>query len=349
MGVLYATLEDVRDAPDSKESARNSGQIVRLLDAASRQIENLCARKFYPQTGTRYFDWPGPSIGTSWRLWLDENELISVTSLTAGGTTIASTDYYLEPVNSGPPYRWIEIDLSSSAAFASVSGTHQRSIVITGVWGYTADSESAGTLAEALDDSETGVDVSNSAAIGVGSVIKVDSERMLVTAKSMLTTGDTTQASLSAAAATVTVAVTSGANFTVGEIILIDSERMLIVDISGNNLTVQRAVDGTTLASHNSGVTIYAPRTLTVTRGALGTTAASHNTSTAISKHVVPPLVRELAVAETVNMLQQDASAYARTVGSGETEREATGAGLKGLRELVRKSHGRRMRVRAVR
>lgn len=347
MGIWYATRESVKSALDSAETARNNGQVDRAIESASRSVEGLLKRKFYPWTGTRYFDWPDLRRGRPWRLWLDENDLVSVTSLVAGGTTIPAADYFLEPANEGPPYTNVQIDLASSSAFAAGS-THQRAIAITGVYcGCPADEAAAGALAEALDISETAVDVTDSAAVGIGDIIRVDSERMIVTGKTMLTTGQTLQAALTASSADVSVAVTTGSAYAAGEVILLDSERMLVVDVAGNTLTVKRAWDGSVLATH-SGSTIYAPRTLTVTRGALGTTAATHDTAAAVRRHEVPGLVRELCIAEAINTIQQETSGYARTIGSGENEREAGGRGLAGIRSDARARFGRKARTGAV-
>ena len=346
MGVWYASREDVKSALDSKETARNNVQIDRSLESGSRSIESLMKRVFYPIVATRYFAYPNDQYARPWSLWLDNDELISVTSLVSGGTTLTSGQYYLEPNNVGPPYNRVEINLSSTAGF-NVGNTFQRNIAITGLFGYDNVTAAAGTLAEALDASETGVDVSDSYSIGVGDLITIDSERMLVTDKQMLTSGQTLQTPITASAADVTIAVTTGSAFTVGETILLDSERMLIVDISGNNLTVKRAWDGSVLATH-TGSTIYAPRTLVVVRGYAGTTAATHNSSTAIVKQVYPGPIRTLCIAEAVNTLQQEGSAYASTVGAGENARPASGAGLDGLREQTYANFGRRARIRAV-
>lgn len=352
----YATIESVRRALDVKWSANQDDQIGRALEAAADSMDGgtgriggLLKRRFYPETDTRYFDWPGESRSRPWRLWLDANELISVTTLTAGGTTIAAADYNLEP-NTGPPYNRVEIDLSSSAAFSS-GNTHQRAIAITGLWGYAADTVTAGALAEALDASETGVDVTDSSAIGAGDLIKVDSEYLLVTARTMLDTGVNIDAgdSLTAAKNDVSLTVSSSSGAPVaGETILIDSERMLVTDVAGTVLTVVRAYDGTVLAAHSANADIYAPRTLTVTRGAVGSTAATHTTSTAVSRHVSPGLLRSLVVAEAITIGQQDNAGWARTAGSGDNEREVGGRGVASLRAQAVESLGRKARHRAV-
>lgn len=352
--VVYATREDVMRALDSKETARNSRQIDRALESASRAVDSLCHLTFAPQTDTRRFDYPGSQYARPWRLWLDSNTLISVTSLVSGGVTIPAADYFLRRADqrSEPPYTYIEIDLDSSAAFSS-GDTHQQATVISGLFGYSNDETTVGALAEALDASETGVDVNGaaSALIGVGSVLRVDSERMLVTGRTQLDTGQNLGgAGLTAAQNNVTVAVTDGTAYAVDEVLLIDSERMLIVDIAGNNLTVKRAWDGSVLAAHTAGVDIYAPRTLTVTRGALGTTAATHSTSADVVRWDPPGPVRQLAIAEAINTLTLESAGYSLVLRSGETgsERNRDQRGLAALRDQVYTSHGRKGRVRAV-
>lgn len=352
MGVWYCTREDVRAALDFKETARNSSVIDRAIESSSRTIDGFAPgggmlhRRFYPETATRYFDWPNDQYARAWRLWLNAHELLSVTSIVSGGTTLAAADYLLRP-DHGPPYTYIEIDLSRSAAWQGTN-THQRSIAITGSFGHCNSETPAGTTAEAIDISETGIDVSDSSLIGVGDIIRVDSERMQVTGKTMLTTGQTTSGSLTQQANDVSVTVGSGAAFAVDETILIDSERMRIVDIAGNVLTVRRGYDGSALAAHNTAATVYALRTLTVVRGALGTTAATHLTSAPIYRHLIPGLVNELCVALSENTLIQRSSGYARTTGSGENERESSGRGLREIKEDAYAYYGRKTRISAV-
>jgi len=354
-GVWYATREDVKASLDLKETARANAQVDRAIEAASRTIEGLCHRRFYPQTATRYFDWPD-QYARPWRLWLDDSELISVTAVSSGGVTIPTANVLLEPNRNGPPYNRLELDLDTNAAFGG-SSTPQRAITITGLWGYTNDESPAGTVDEAMTTSETDMDVTDSASIGVGQVLRVGSERLLVTEKRMKSVGQTLQTPLTAQANNVTVAVTSGAAFAVGETILLDGERMLIVDIASNNLTVRRGWDGSTLATH-TGSTIYAPRTLTVTRGALGTTAAAMSQGDQIYRWDVPPGVNELCTAEAVVMLLRSSSGYAgqtgvassvRTVGGGsQASRITPGVLIQDLRDQVYVQYGRKARTRAV-
>lgn len=355
MGVWYTTRETVKSALDIKETARSDAQVDRAIEAASRaidggnQVGGLLKRRFYPQNDTRYFDWPNMQTARPWRLWLDQHEIISVTSITSAGTTISSADYFLRP-DYGPPYTHVELDLDSTATFGG-GPTHQRDIVITGVFGSSNTEVTAGALAEALDGSETGVDVTDSSLIGVGDLIRVDNERMLVTGKTMLDTGVNIDAgdSLTASNADVSITLSGSSGAPVaGEIILIDAERMLVVDVAGLVLTVRRAWDGSVLATHAANADIYAPRTLTVTRGAVGTTAATHSTSAAIVRNQPPGLVTSLCVAEALNLLGHEGAGYAYTAGSGKSLTTDSRAALQDLRSLTRAAHGRQTRVRGV-
>lgn len=343
------TREDVMRATDIKETARSNAQIDRAIEAAVDAVSSLCHRSFHPWTGTRYFDWPDPNRSRSWRLWLNANELISATTIVAGGVTVTSSEYFLRP-ETGPPYNRVEVNLGDDGAFAS-DDTHQRAIAITGVYGHSANTTPAGALAEALDTSETAVDVTDSSSIGVGDLLLIDSERMTVTGKAMLDTGVNIDAADSLTASTSDVSITMSTTTsapTVDEVILIDSERMLVVDVAGLVLTVKRAWDGSTLATHAAGADIYAPRTLTVIRGAQGTTAATHSTSTTVYRHVVPGIIRQLAVGEAIAWLNQESAGWARTAGSGDNEREASGRGLAQLRDQAYTAYGRKARKRAV-
>ncbi|MDJ0460585.1 hypothetical protein [Streptomyces sp. H27-C3] len=354
--VVYATREDVMRAPDSKGTARNAGQIDRALTSASRGVDSLCHLAFAPQTDTRRFDYPGSQFARPWRLWLDSNTLISVTSLVSGGVTIGPDDYFLRRSDQGsaPPYTHIEIDLDSSAAFSS-GDTHQQATVITGLFGYSNDETTAGTLTAPVSTlTATAVSVTGaaSALVGVGSVLRLGIERLLVTGRSM---GDTGQnlggAGLTVQNNSVSLTVTDGTAYAVDETLLIDSERMLIVDIAGNQLTVKRAWDGSVLAAHSAGADIYAPRTLTVTRGALGTTPATHASDALVYRWDPPGLVRDLTIAEAIGRLTNEQAGYAKTRKTGDggtSEKAMDGTALAGLRQQVYAAHGRKARTRAI-
>ena len=357
MGVFYASRETVKAALDVKETARSNAQVDRAIEAASRQIEGSLHRRFYPQFDTRSFDWPNSQRARPWRLWLDANELVSVMSMTSGGVTIPPSNLTLYP-DAGPPYNRVEIDIGSASAFSS-GDTHQQSISITGVYaGCHLDEAPAGVLAGAVATiGATTVNVSDAAAVGVGDLLRVDTERMIVTGRSMLDTGQNLGADLAASAAAVTVAVTTGSEYAVDEVLLIGSERMLVVDIAGNALTVKRSWDGSVLAVHTAGADIYAPRALTVERGALGTTAATHLTAAPIARHVPPGPVVALCVGLSLAQVLGEQSGYARpesrsgssgTTSGSRPRTQEFGVGLAALWKTAYASCGRKARIRGV-
>ena len=329
----YATVEQIMAATDFKTSAYQTAKFLRLARSASTKVQDrLKGRRFYPRTETRSYVTPpihAPVEAQSSGFWLEE-DLLSLTSVTADSVAQTVADVELWPA-SGPPYAWI--------------GVTGAEISVVGVWGYSQDTEAAGALAEDLDDSETAVDVTNSVAVGIGDLITVDTERILIVGKVQLDTTQNLQSDLTASDADVTVAVTDGTTFVVGETILLDAERMRLVDIAANNLMVRRATDGTVLATH-SGSDIYAPRTLTVERHSAGSTAATHLTAAAITRNVPPGPLIDLTIAEAVNTYEQEASAYGRVIGSGEGTTEARGAGIHDIRKAT--DRYRRRRVKSI-
>ncbi|MFE0801088.1 hypothetical protein [Streptomyces sp. NPDC058812] len=351
-GVWYATREDVQRALDVQPSARSNRQIDRALESASRDVEGLCHRKFYPVAATRYFNWPGSQYRPSWRLWLDDNELISLTTIASGGVAIDPANVLLEPNRSGPPYTRIETNIGTAATWGG-GDTHQRDIAITGLWGYRNTETTLGATTTALATTTATtltVDGDTSASVGVGSVLRVDSERLIVTGRTMAATGQTLAADLAVQKNATTVTVADASGFAADETILIDGERMLIIDIAGNKLVVDRADGGSTLAAHTTGATIYAARTLTVTRGALGTTAATHTTGTTVHRWEPPGLVRDLVIANAMNRVLQEQAGYARTskTSSGAKSVSVETLSLESLRAQTYDAHGRKARHRGV-
>lgn len=342
MGVFYCTRESVKLVLDVTKTPRDDWQVDEAIEAASRQIESCTHRVFYPWTGTRYFDWPSPQNGTSYRLWLDEDELISVTRVLSGNVEITLDQYNLEPANSGPPFDRLELLLDGPASFGQ-SDSRQRDIAITGVFaGCALDEVRIGTVATIGTTTATTITVSDPWAVGVGSILRVDTERMLVTERGWATSTQTVQTdALTVMNNNQIVKVTDGTAFSTGETVMIDAEEMRVNAITGNSLVVTRAWNGSTLAGHSVGATIYRSTLLTVTRGALGTTAATHLVNAPVYLFKPPAQVRILARAQAIDTLQQESSGYARSVGSGDNARGASGAALSSLWDRVESDLGR--------
>lgn len=341
----YTTREAVRRAGAIQSTLWDS-VIDAEIEAASREIDKLTGRRFIPVTATRRYSWPAPAPRAAWLLMLDD-DLLSVTTLTKDddtATAIAAADYFLEPGNDGPPYTWIEIDLSSAAYFSSLN-THQRAIRVTGSWGYSNDTASAGSVSSGLasDATATSLVCSDASKVDVGDTLLCESEQLFVSERATADTTADLNDTLTAAVSDVTITVTNGALVSAGEVILVDSERMLVQSIAGNDLTVQRAYEGTALAAHSSGTSVFAFRTLTVTRGVNGTTAATHANSTALSKYQPPADVRQLCRALALQRLALNQGGWMGVLGSGENSIEVRGQALLALVERVKRHYRRHL------
>lgn len=327
----YCVREDVKLAMDMVDSARSNADIDRQIDASARMIDGVMHRTFWPQTDTRSWDWPNIQVSHPWRLWFDHNEMASVAQLSSSGVVIPSSTYKLYP-NWAPgynqAYEWLELDVSQTSTF-NATATWQNSISATGVFmGCALVEFSAGALVGSLTSSATTFNPGIPGYRGVGSILRVDSERMVVTGRTMVSTTITLVGNLLAQMASNLVGVADVTQFALGEVILIDGEKMYITDTSGpTNLVVKRAWDGTPLAAHTGGATIYAARQLTVTRGALGTTAASHSALAPIVEYEPPSLIRQLNVAQAVVNLTMTRAGYPSPTG-----RRSSAVGVAGER-----------------
>lgn len=345
------TRETVRDALDVAENLRDNTSIDRAIASATRTVEGRLHRRFYPFEGVRYFDWPNASSRSSFRLWLDDNDLISASSIVSGGVALTPDQYLLRRSDSHPdgPFTHVEINLGTSGAF-SAGITTQEAIAITGVWGFTDDEEQIGELSAPLaaSASATAQITWSTMDFGVGTILRIGTERMIVRGRTMIDTTQNLAVALDEDLNGTTVAVADGTAFAPDEILLVDAERMRVNDIAGNNLIVTRAYDGTALAAHLFGADVYALTGATLARAQLGTAIAAHSASDAVYRHLVPSLIGELTVAYAENDLLQRRSGYSRTVGSGDNERESSGRGLTQILRDAQAAYGRKLRHRAV-
>lgn len=344
------TREDVKRAPDIKLTARNNWQIDRAIQSATQNIQEHLHRQFVPIDGVYSFDWPNFQYAYPWRLWLNQYELAAIpTSVTTGGEQIPLSACNFEPVNSGPPYTYLELRRDMAYSFGA-GQTPQRDIAITGTAGFWMRTDPAGALAAAVSSAAaTSVLVSDGSLVGVGQILIAGAERMVVSERS---SNDSGQTNLSGAAtannADVSIGVTDGTQLHADEVIQIDSERMLVVDVTGNTVTVKRAWDGTLLATHATNSHIFTFRTLTVLRGQLGTTAATYSGGTALTTWRSPSLLRDLAVAEASNRLVQESGGYSDAQGDGQSTVKTLGAGLPKLWDDAMTTFGRKARQRVV-
>lgn len=213
---LYASLGDLK-AELQKTGTADDAVLLRSLERASREIDGRCARRFYHESATAYFNGNGREI---LRLVGAQREpfrgdLISVTSVKVDGnrdstfeyTLVANTDYWLAEPGSGGAGTALEINPYNPQV--SPWPKAQRCIEIVGVFGYSNEAEASGTLG----------------------------------------------AEISSASAT-SVTMTAGHGLTGGETIIVGTEQMYVSAVSTNTLTVVRGVNGSTAATHSNGAAV---------------------------------------------------------------------------------------------
>jgi hypothetical protein len=319
--------------------------ILRLLFAATGQVEEELHRHFYPLTQTRSYEWPSPTQNTALRLYLNA-DLLAVKSLTSGGAPM--THYVLQPVNEGPPYSRIESDLSSGDSFEQAA-IRQLSLLVEGRWGYCEDKAAAGLLVGGIDDAALTLVVSDASKVGVGDLIFIDDEAMLVIGRTWTVNSSQTTAGLTDKNNDVVLAVDSGADFNIGEVILVDAEKMLITGIATDNLIVKRVYDGSVLAAHTDDTDIYNDRVLSIVRGGVGTTAASHSDQASIARNLPPGLITDWCLAEALTRFFNEESGYARNLTSaGGGVIELSGKALADVRQQAVDSYCRARMPRAI-
>lgn len=155
---------------------------LRTATEVSREFDRRVGRHFYAKQKTAYLSGNGAR-----RLMLGE-DLVSITSLKIGDradqpvtfdiTLAAATDYTLWPRNAaaeGKPYRGIELNPNGQYSAWPVGVDN---IQIIALFGYSNESESAGTIAEDLDTSETAITLTNGHTLEAGDTAIVDSEQM---------------------------------------------------------------------------------------------------------------------------------------------------------------------------
>ncbi len=214
----YASLTELKNILGIS-STTDDVMMRKILESASRSIENYTNRRFYSTTETKYFN-------GALTLWIPD--LLSLTTLKTdedGDGTFENTfqvatapvDYILygggleDSLNLYPKTR---IEINPDGDYGSFANGVKKGVEIAGVWGY-GDGTSATpyvadtTTAEAISAGETAIDV------------------------------------------------TSAANLSAGMTILVETEQMYITSISSNTLTVEKGVNGTTDGAHDTAKQIY--------------------------------------------------------------------------------------------
>ena len=234
----YTTTDDLRDYLSGTSYASgwtSDGDSLRLiLEAQSRRIDDYCGGGgFGPSVESRYFDIGGGDLRHS-------QELIKYV------TVDGDIGNFNERVGIIPLDGWL-IETTSVTAYGQTARTDNTALSE----GYGNDywllpyNHSPKTIFQMNEDTNNG--------------LSAGQQTLLITGKWGYT-GDTisvtTTDAISSTTAT-TISVASGTALSPAQTILIDSEQFYITAISGNTLTVERGVNGTTAATHSSGVSVY--------------------------------------------------------------------------------------------
>jgi hypothetical protein len=348
--IMYATREDVRHAVDEAGASRDAMEIDRALAAATEKINGALKRDFAPWTGTKYFDWPNLDT-TVFRVYLDiDAQLIRLDSLTSGGVPIDVAKVNLEPNTDGPPYNIIEVNRDTVGSYLQ-GNTFQRSIAAVGLWGFDLVEKASGTLSGTLSSGAATFTLPAGTGVGVGTILRLDSERVIVTELASVATGQVCLSALADDDADRLMTVADPTQFGLREVISMGAEQCEVLDIQGTTLVLRRAVSGSLLTTH-AGDAIYAQRLASIDRGQLGTAAASHSGAAVLNRHMFPPLIRQYAIAEALIELSMQASSYARTRpaagGIGGRGVPLAETGPVDIREQALSAYGRYGRARAI-
>lgn len=178
----YADLSTIKSRLDNTGTSDDT-DLLMLLNAASRSIDNYCYRWFYVKEETRYFD------GSATPISLDDILSITTFKLDEDGdgtyeSTMDSTDYILYPLNGYPK---IIAKISGDSDYGGFASAVLNGVEIEGTFGY-GDGESATPYTAtaitivADDATETELDVSAEGTIAAGHTIRVESEQIYVSA-----------------------------------------------------------------------------------------------------------------------------------------------------------------------
>ena len=179
---IYATLADYKAYSTARNQTASTdttddGVITDLLEKASRDLDDMTGRQFYPMVETRLFDTPGDAT-----LWLD-GDLLAITTLTNGDATVITTANYVLRPNNHTPYFAVVLKGDSSVDWEADSDNDTEQVIsVLGWWGYRKQYTqrawlSVGTLGAAITDTTTlAFTMTAGHTVVAGQILKIDSE-----------------------------------------------------------------------------------------------------------------------------------------------------------------------------
>ena len=234
----YASIDDLRDylAGTTYSSGWTSDATIlrRIVESASSRIDNYVGmQSFGPRTETHHFD-----IGSG---TLRDTPQTLVPSYST--VLIGEKDFYLSAI---PLDSWL-VSITSVTSYKQTD----RSSSETLTEGYNNDywlepyNSTPTTRLKLNEDSDKSFHAGQQTLAVVATWGYADD-----------TVNETTADAIASTTAT-SVSVSSASSLGIAQTILIDSEQLYITGISGNTLTVERGVNGTTAATHSGGATLY--------------------------------------------------------------------------------------------
>lgn len=188
----YASIADLKGVLGIT-STTDDTVMRKILEAASRSIDNYTNRIFFTQTATKYFD-------GAYKLWLPD--LLSITTLKTDEdgdatleNTLAATDYLTygtgleDSLNTFPITR---LEISHDSDYSSFASGIKKGVQIVGIWGY-GDGISATpyitdtTITEDLTAGESAIDVTAVTNLSAGQLILIGSEQYYIYSIATLT------------------------------------------------------------------------------------------------------------------------------------------------------------------
>jgi mono/diheme cytochrome c family protein/plastocyanin len=140
------------------------------------------------------------------------------------------------------------------------------------------DAPAGSILFERIGEDDTEISMVQPSVFEPGDIIIIGGEQMEVVSAPP---GSTLAADVAADATVLELEAADG--FERGQALLVRQEKMQVQSVSGNSLTVERAVDGTTAAAYVTGTSVVEDTTLLVVeRGVGGTSASRHNVKSAV-------------------------------------------------------------------
>jgi hypothetical protein len=162
----------------------DSSEIERVLESASRRVDEFCNRKFFAETDTRYFDGnacnsmrlPDLIAATSIKLDEDVNGVYEL--------TLAATDYWLRragyvDVDSTPK---TEIRLNIFRGQSAYFIPTPRLVEIVGRWGYTEAVDRIAPVATIADATTTVMTTAADGDLSIGQTLLIEAEQVYVAA-----------------------------------------------------------------------------------------------------------------------------------------------------------------------